>query len=229
MATNTWTGLSQRDDEKWEQLYDEYVPSMGTAQTVGGEILRAMSRIIYRFYNDGDMVGVGYGNETCNSSDRYLCYAVPEYVTLDQFYECQEKEYENQMKKNHRICFTYLMTHPDLFEQENNDDSRTPSEEDYRREREDEGSGGWWDEPDEAWEDDDFFEGEDEDEDGECYSLIGVDGNAYAVMGYVIRAMRETGFSQEEIKAYQKDAQSDDYDHLLCVSCEMIDKCNERC
>ena len=48
-------------------------------------------------------------------------------------------------------------------------------------------------------------------------------------MGYVVRAMRETGFSQEEIKAYQADAQSDDYDHLLCVSCEMIDKCNERC
>lgn len=136
MATNTWTGLSQKDDEKWEQLYDEYVPSMGTAQTVGGEILRAMARIIYRFYNDGDMVGIGYGNETCNSSDRYLCDAVPEYRSLDGI--MFEDEYEKAMKKNHRICFAYLMTHLDLFEQENTDDSRTPSEEDYRREREEE-------------------------------------------------------------------------------------------
>ena len=226
MATNTWTGLTPENDEKWEQLYDEYVPSMGTAQTVGGEILRAMARIIYRFYNDGDMVGVGYGNETCNSSDRYLCDAVPGYLSLDGFSD--EHRYEEAMKRNHRICFEFLQDKPEVFEQENTDDSRTPSEEDYRREREEEEPGGWWDEPDEAWEDEDFFEGDDE-EDGERYSLVGVDGNAYAVMGYVVRAMRETGFSQEEIKAYQADAQSDDYDHLLCVSCEMIDKCNERC
>ena len=48
-------------------------------------------------------------------------------------------------------------------------------------------------------------------------------------MGYVTRAMRETGFTQEEIQAYREDAQSDDYNHLLCVSMDMIDKCNERC
>lgn len=143
MATNTWTGLSQKDDERWEQLYDEYVPASGTAQTVGGEILRAMARIIYRFYNDGDMVGVGYGNETCNSSDRYLCDAVPEYHSLDGI--MFEDKYEETMKKNHRICFAYLMTHLDLFKQENNDDSRTASEEDYRREREEE---NWYDEED---------------------------------------------------------------------------------
>lgn len=135
MANNTWTGLSQKDDERWEQLYDEYVPSMGAAPTVGGEILRAMDRIIYRFYNDGDMAGIGYGNETCNSSDRYLCDTVPEYRSLDGV---GEDKYEEATKRNHRICFAHLMTHLDLFEKENTDDSSTPSEEDYRREREDE-------------------------------------------------------------------------------------------
>jgi len=54
-------------------------------------------------------------------------------------------------------------------------------------------------------------------------------GRATAPIGYVTRAMRETGFTQEEIQAYQKDAQSGDYGHLLCVSMYMIDKCNERC
>ena len=60
------------------------------------------------------------------------------------------------------------------------------------------------------------------------YDLVGVDGNAYSVMGYVRNAMREQKFSQEEIDAYLKDAKSGDYNHLLCVSVEMIDKCNER-
>ena len=228
MANNTWSGLTLEQDQIWEQLWNEHVPTSGTASTVGGEILRAMSRIIYRFYNDGDMVGVGYGNETCNSSDRYLLSVVPDYVTLDQFYECQEKEYENQMLKNHRLVFAYLTNNKEVFEQPNTTDSREASDEDLRRERQ---SYDDYEEPecDYGWEDDDFYEGEEEEDNGERYSLIGVDGNAFAIMGYVVGAMRETGFSQDEIKAYREDAESDDYNHLLCVSADMIDKCNERC
>ena len=60
------------------------------------------------------------------------------------------------------------------------------------------------------------------------YTLVGVDSNAYAVMGYVKRAMREVGMNQDEREAYVVDATSDDYKHLLCVSMDMLDKCNER-
>ncbi len=62
----------------------------------------------------------------------------------------------------------------------------------------------------------------------EKYCLVGVDGNAFAVMGYVRKAMYESGFNVQEIKAYLKDAMSGDYDHLLAVSIEMVDKCNAR-
>ena len=31
-----------------------------------------MSRIAYRFYNDGDMVNIAYGKETCNPAARFL-------------------------------------------------------------------------------------------------------------------------------------------------------------
>lgn len=62
----------------------------------------------------------------------------------------------------------------------------------------------------------------------EKYCLVGVDGNAFAVMGYVCKAMRETGFTKDEITAYQNEAMSGDYNNLLCVSMEYIDKCNER-
>lgn len=60
------------------------------------------------------------------------------------------------------------------------------------------------------------------------YTLVGVDGNAYVVMGYVKGAMREVGMSQGEREAYVADATSDDYKHLLYVSMDMLDKCNER-
>ena len=60
-----------------------------------------------------------------------------------------------------------------------------------------------------------------------AYTLVGVDGNAYAIMGYVRIAMRRAGMSKEDIDVYTKDATSSDYNHLLVVSCEIIDKVNE--
>ena len=47
-------------------------------------------------------------------------------------------------------------------------------------------------------------------------------------MGYVSLAMQETGFTKDEINSYRKEAMSGDYDNLLCVSTEYIDKCNQR-
>lgn len=40
--------------------------------------------------------------------------------------------------------------------------------------------------------------------------------------------MKETGFTREEIEAYTKDATSGDYNHLLVVSIDIIDRCNGR-
>lgn len=59
------------------------------------------------------------------------------------------------------------------------------------------------------------------------YNLVGVDGNAFAVMAYVLKAMKECKMSKEEQSDYQTKAMSGDYDNLLAVSIEMIDKCNE--
>ena len=59
------------------------------------------------------------------------------------------------------------------------------------------------------------------------YDLVGVDGNAFAVMAYVLKAMKECKMSKEEQSDYQTKAMSSDYNHLLAVSVEMIDKCNE--
>lgn len=79
----------------------------------------------------------------------------------------------------------------------------------------------------------------------EKYDLVGKDGNAYAVMGYVCRAMKDAFlwantpdnngqvdeasmklFDKAAQDTYTKSAMSSDYNHLLRVSVDMLDKVN---
>ena len=48
------------------------VPDTGKAESLAGERIRAISRIGYRYYNDGDQLGIDYGKETCNPAGRFL-------------------------------------------------------------------------------------------------------------------------------------------------------------
>lgn len=61
-----------------------------------------------------------------------------------------------------------------------------------------------------------------------AFNLVGINGNAFSVMGYVVSAMRKAGFNPSDIQEYQKKATSGNYDMLLCLSMKMIDKCNEK-
>ena len=51
-----------KNEERINKLFKELVPETGKADSLAGELVRAMSRIGYRFYNDGDQLGIGYGN-----------------------------------------------------------------------------------------------------------------------------------------------------------------------
>ena len=59
------------------------------------------------------------------------------------------------------------------------------------------------------------------------YNLANVDGNAYAIMGYVIKALEAEGVCKEQIDDYVRDAESDDYAHLLRVSTDTLLVLNE--
>lgn len=74
-------------------------------------------------------------------------------------------------------------------------------------------------------------------------TLAGVNGNAFCVMGTVSSWMKEAyslakqrvdedgmkAFDKKAIDAYTNDARSSDYNHLLAVSVEMVDKINDYC
>lgn len=59
------------------------------------------------------------------------------------------------------------------------------------------------------------------------YTLVGVNGNAHAIMAYVRQAMRREGRPMAECKDYTQKAMSGDYNHLLTLSIDILDKLNE--
>lgn len=52
--------------------------------------------------------------------------------------------------------------------------------------------------------------------------LVGHDGNAFAIIGKVRRALVENGVSKEEIDQYLEESQSGNYDNLLCVAANWV-------
>ena len=59
----------------------------------------------------------------------------------------------------------------------------------------------------------------------EKYSLVGVDGNAFAIMGYTARALRRSGHPDMVQCMYER-AESGDYDNLIRVCMKYIDIAN---
>lgn len=58
------------------------------------------------------------------------------------------------------------------------------------------------------------------------FSLIGVNGNAFAVMGYTARALRKAGLGKEVDHMYEE-AKSGNYYHLIAVCDRYVDAANE--
>lgn len=57
------------------------------------------------------------------------------------------------------------------------------------------------------------------------YNLAGVDGNAFAIMAYVRRALIESGH-RDKVSEYMEKAKSGNYNNLVVVSLEYIDLSN---
>lgn len=47
--------------------------------------------------------------------------------------------------------------------------------------------------------------------------LVGLDGNAFSIIGRCLTVMRKAGLSKEEREVFRKEATNGDYDHLLAT------------
>ena len=137
-------------EKKLDELFEELVPASGKAATVAGEIVRAMMRISYRNWNDGDHIGVGYGRETCNPAARYLGEVAGSHVqqaVIDMWGVADDDRYNKAVENLEEKVLAYLDEHPEL--------KTTPNTEDM------------WDYIDRFEDRDDSEDEAEEDEDGE--------------------------------------------------------------
>jgi hypothetical protein len=113
-----------KTDDRINELFELLVPESGPAGTVAGEIVRAVSRLGYRNYNDGDHIGVGYGKETCNPAARYLATICDENVSNAVYGAWgiySDDEYDKALQVLEEAVLAYLAEHPELQEAENKD------------------------------------------------------------------------------------------------------------
>jgi len=52
--------------------------------------------------------------------------------------------------------------------------------------------------------------------------LVGMDGNAFSIMGRVLNALKTAGISQSEIDEFIKQATASNYDNLLMTVAEWV-------
>jgi hypothetical protein len=55
--------------------------------------------------------------------------------------------------------------------------------------------------------------------------LVGQDGNAFAILGSVSKAMRKANIEKSEIDAFMAEAMFGDYNHLLQTAMKYVDVC----
>lgn len=110
--------------------FDAYVPGMGNAPTLGGEMVRAMSRIGYRYLNDGDKLNDGYGRETVNPAARFLMakgsddvkYALGKMWAPYSGDYYSDTQYETMMAELGNALLVQFDEHPELFTTPNKED-----------------------------------------------------------------------------------------------------------
>lgn len=98
-----------------QALFDLAVPVRGRCDSEAGEIIRAMMRILYRDYNDGDVFYEGYGRETCLPAVAYLIDVEPYAGIFEEFNyiaqdELHDEEYTRAIRNISDMICEYLTT-----------------------------------------------------------------------------------------------------------------------
>lgn len=113
-----------KNEERINALFEELVPASGKADSLAGELVRAVSRIGYRFFNDGDQLGIGYGKETCNPAGRFLIAKAPREIgdlVAGLWGMISEAGYEAVLDILTGKVADYVGSHPELREQPTED------------------------------------------------------------------------------------------------------------
>ena len=115
-------------DGNLDSWADDYMPGSGKANTKGGELVRAAQRILTEYYNSGNMIGRGMGNETVNPAARYIVEKtsfegngeIEDF--LNHIVQMDDSEYDSWLKRFQNDFEDWLRGHGELFSEPNDDD-----------------------------------------------------------------------------------------------------------
>lgn len=116
-------------EDKLDCAHSELVPNTGKADSLGGELVRAIVRIIYRDRNDGDKFFEGYGLETCGSSAMFLYnngfdQKIDSIVDGAGRFADDDDEYSNAIDAIGQAVIQQIESNPELLTTPNDVDSR---------------------------------------------------------------------------------------------------------
>lgn len=112
------------NETRIDELFKELVPGSGKADSLAGEIIRATSRIGYRRYNDGDKIGVDYGNETCNAPARFLQEKTTATISaiIDKMWgNAKDAEYDELLESLNGAVADHIENNPELRDEPTED------------------------------------------------------------------------------------------------------------
>jgi hypothetical protein len=106
-------------DDLMSALFNEFVPSSGSCDNLGAELIRAVERIRYRDYNDGDRFYEGYGLETCSSDAAFIAENTNDdiyetIVDIADNYNDSDSEYTNRLNLLAKNVVNYIKDTPDI-------------------------------------------------------------------------------------------------------------------
>ena len=127
----------KESEDPIETAFELLVPSQGPAETQAGELVRAMMRILYRDFNDGDVFYNGYGIETCGDPVAFLCDKISDlYSDFENiaFRNLEDDNYTKEIKKISYKVLDYIYDNPELVTAKNTEDMYDWNGENFIRE-----------------------------------------------------------------------------------------------
>lgn len=108
--------------DKFEPMFDKYLPSRGEGETKATQIVTAVCKLVYKWYNDGDVfdnsyVLEGWANDLSDYANWLWEYTEADEI-LDNVMRCyNNSDYENLLKE-----LTDKLIDADFLEKMNNEE-----------------------------------------------------------------------------------------------------------
>lgn len=88
---------------KFEEINKKYLPDMGEGETRASQIVTAINKLVYKWYNDGDVFDntcnlQGWCNDLSSYANWLSRYVEGAMDILDRVFDADEDEYENLLK-----------------------------------------------------------------------------------------------------------------------------------